>query len=432
MSKNRNKKHILIVNQHGENRGDEAAMRAMIRSLDQKIGNVKFSVVVQFKDTNLTIPFKQDVEILHMVMPLLSAIGLLIYVMNKLIGLRLYFLLSENNKKIIKAYEEAAIVISAPGGPYFGDIYYKHEVIHWFYIMLAVLYKKKLFLYAPSAGPFNIRLMNILRKWMYKKFDVLCVREKISKENLDNLLGKNINVYLTADSALQEKIEPFKRTEYFSDEKHHLSKKYLVAVTGNQYKYPGDKDAAKKREGFTKTLLKCLSHINNLKDCHFIFLPQLYGRAHSDMKYHQFLGRSLPSDASWEVINPEFDSDMHRRIFGMADICIASRYHPQIFATSNGVPGIFICYEHKQFSYLDALGVRDFTFDIRNLEVGAMCAKLDEAVERHDELSALMKRNIVVLQEQARKTSEFAVGLIKRNLKNPTYSAFLDGVNENQ
>lgn len=411
---NNKKKHILIVNQHGENRGDEAAMRAMIRSLDQKIGNVKFSVVVQFKDTNLTIPFKQDVEILHMVMPLLSAIGLLIYVMTKLIGLRPYFLLSENNKKIIKAYEEAALAISAPGGPYFGDIYYKHELVHWFYVWLAHQYKKPLFLYSPSAGPFNIKSLNIVRKYLFKKFDVLCVREKKSKENLDNLLGKNINVHLTADSALQEKIEPFKRTEYFSGEKHHLSKKYLVAVTGNQYKYPGDKDAAKKREGFTKTLLKCLCYINNLKDCHFIFLPQLYGRAHSDVEYHQLLGRSLPSDASWEVINPKLDSDMHRRIFGMADICIASRYHPQIFATSNGVPGIFICYEHKQFSYLESIGLKDFAFDIRFLDEKVMCLKLDYIINNQDTISYLMKKNIGALQDRAQLTTQFVIDLYNR------------------
>ena len=408
------KKRFLIVNQHGENRGDEAAMMAMINGLEKKLGEIKFTIVVQCQDTSLRIPIKNDVKFIHMKMPYIHMLGLFLYSAVMLFRIKLPFLLSSEAKIIIESYKSTHMVISAPGGPYFGDIYYKHELVHWFYIWLAHQYKKPLFLYATSAGPFNIKPLNIVRKYLYRKFDVLCVREKISKENLDNLLGKNINVHLTADSALQEKIEPFKRTEYFSDEKHHLSKKYLVAVTGNQYKYPGDKDAAKKREEFTKTLLKCLCHINNLKDCHFIFLPQLYGRAHSDVQYHQLLGRSLPSDASWEVINPEFDSDMHRRIFGMADICIASRYHPQIFATSNGVPGIFICYEHKQFSYLESIGLKDFAFDIRSLDEKKMCLKLEYIINNQDTISYLMKKNIGALQDRAQLTTQFVIDLYNR------------------
>ena len=144
-----------------------------------------------------------------------------------------------------------------------------------------------------------------------------------------------------------------------------------------------------------------------------MLFPQLYGRAHSDVPYLKQLGSSLSSNISWEIVDPNADSDMQRRLFGMTDLCIASRYHPQIFAASSGVPSICIYYEHKALGFMSSLGLEDFAFDIRNLDPDAMCAKLDEAMERHDELSALMKNNIIEVQKVARKTTKLAVKCLR-------------------
>ena len=94
-------------------------------------------------------------------------------------------------------------------------------------------------------------------------------------------------------------------------------------------------------------MLKCIKHIGSKQDCHFLFFPQLYGQVHSDVPYLEDLGQMLSSNFSWEIVDPNANSDMQRRLFGMTDLCIASRYHPQIFAGCNGVPGICIYYEHQ-------------------------------------------------------------------------------------
>ena len=408
------RKNILVVNQHGENRGDEAAMRAMLNSFERELGEeVKFTVIAQFKDKNLKIYFNQDVDILHMIMPIHHAMGLVLYAIAKFCKLNISFLLNASTKKIIKAYEKSDLVVSAPGGPYFGDIYFKHELVHWFYIWLAWLYKKPLFLYATSAGPFKIKLMNIVRKYLYRKFDILCVREAFSQGHLRRLLGDHTIIHLTADSALQESLEPFERAQYFKNERAFLAKKYLVSVSAIEYKYPGENNIAEHQARYTNTILKCLNHIATKRDCHFMFFPQLYGRVHSDVPYLKKLGRRLHPNLSWEIVDPNADSDMQRRLFGMTDLCIASRYHPQIFAGSNGIPGICIYYEHKALGFMSSLGLKDFAFDIRNLNPDAMCKKLDEAIERHEQLSVLMKTNILEVQKQAIKTTRLAVEFLR-------------------
>jgi colanic acid/amylovoran biosynthesis protein len=401
--------NILVVNQHGENRGDEAAMRAMINSFEKEFMNVKFNIIAQFKDKGLKIEFNQDVNILNMLMPIHHAMGLGLYAVAKFFKIKLAFLLIDKTKDIIEAYRTADMVVSAPGGPYFGDIYYKHELVHWFYIWLSSLYKKPIFLYAPSAGPFNIKLMNIIRKHLYQKFSLICVREEISRKYLQDLLGRDVEVYLTADSALQETLIPYKKKIYFSGKSVYLSEKYIVAVSAIKYKYPGENNVAEKQSHYTQTLLRCLEYIGGKKKCHFLFFPQLYGKVHSDVPYLKQLGQELSAEISWEIVDPDFDSNIQRCLFGMANLCIASRYHPQIFAASSGVPGICIYYEHKALGFMSVLGMKDFAFDIRNLDADAMCSKLDEVMDRHDELSDIIMRNIDEIQKKAKQTTKLTV-----------------------
>ena len=108
------KKHIFIVNQHGENRGDEAAVRAMINGLEKKLGKIKFTIVVQFQDTSLHIPIKKDVKFIHMKMPYIHMIGFFLFSALKLFRIELSFLLSSEAKKIVESYKSTHMVISAP------------------------------------------------------------------------------------------------------------------------------------------------------------------------------------------------------------------------------------------------------------------------------------------------------------------------------
>ncbi len=407
-------KNVLIVNQHGENRGDEAAMRAMLDGLETALGGARYTLIVQFQDTALQLPFREEVTLLHMKMPYSHFLGLVLYAGFRRLGLRLSVLLTADTRRIIRSYEQADMVMSAPGGPYFGDIYYRHEIVHWFYVWLACLYKKPLFLYAPSAGPFRIRWLNAVRRRLFRKFDVLCVREEISRDHLVKLLGGDVCVHVTADSAIQQYIEPGRRADYFTGARAGLADKTLVAVSAIQYRFPGEKDPAAAQARYTEILVQCLQHLAGKADCHFLFIPQLYGAAHSDVPYLEALAGRLPGSASFEIVDQTYDSDMQRRIFGMADLCIASRYHPQIFAATAGVPGICIYYEHKAQGFMSFLGLDDFAFDIRNLDAASMCSKLDEVLGRHDQLVAHINARIGGLRERSAKTSQLAAELVRQ------------------
>lgn len=409
--------HILIVNQHGENRGDEAAMRAMLAAFVEELGDVEFTLLYQFQDRALRLSFRENVRDLPIIIPPLEALGMVIFSATKLTRRGLRRLLGPTTAAIIEAYESADLIVSAPGGPYFGDIYRNHEIVHWFYIWLGALYRKPLFLYATSAGPFETPWLNVVRKRLYPKFDVLCTREDLSAEYIRGLLGSDALVHVTADSALQQTFPPFPRSEFFSSAHDNLSDKFLVAVSLNDYKYPDDSDVDARKRNYDEVMVELLTHIAGRRDCHFLLLPQLYGSAHQDAPYLERMGRNLAPQISWEVVDVGLDSDAQRRIFAMCDLHVASRYHPAIFGNSGLTPGICVYYEHKALGFMQQLGLERFAFDIRSVNATELCGAVDEVLEHREELVATLEERVPEIQSVARRTTQLAVQLLNQRLR---------------
>jgi len=411
----RHSKRVLIVNQHGENRGDEAAMRAMLSALQSRLGDVEFTLLYQFRDRNLRLEFREQVRDLPIIMSPLHGLGLLLYGA----ALRLHLpaprvLLGAVPAEVVDAYESADLVISAPGGPYFGDIYVNHEVVHWFFVWLATVYDKPLALYAPSAGPFETRALNPMRRRLYRKFDLLCIREQISADYVTDLLGGDVRVHVTADAAIQSQVEPDDREAFFAGKHSGLCDRLLVATSLNDYGYPGDADADAKRAEYERVMVALMEHLSRGTGCHFLMLPQLYGAAHSDVPFLEKIGRKLSDEVSWEVVDPGLDSDEQRRVFAMADVHIASRYHPAIFGNTGLTPGVCIYYEHKALGFMEQLGLDRYAFDIRKLDIAALCAAIDHIVANRDDLVEHLRRTLPALRAQSARTTDLVVELLER------------------
>jgi len=407
-------RRFLVVNQHGENRGDEAALRAMIRAIDARYPGSSFVVLAQARGRGLQLSFgAHDVRLESLLLPPAQALGLAAYGALAAIGLRPSFLLTGRARGVIDGYRQADVVITAPGGPYFGDIYAGHELVHWFFVYLARAHGAPVFQYAPSCGPFRRPVLNWLRRRFYGWIDVLVVREEISREHLVSLLGPGVPVHVAADAAIQDRIRPASRAEYFAGARAHLRDRFLVAVTLQRYRFPGDPDPPARQAAYERAVLACLERLAEARQAHFLFVPQLYGSVHSDVPFHRYLGGRLPAGVSWEVVDPDLDSDGQRAVVGMTDFCVASRYHPQIFATTQGVPGLFVWYEHKQLGYLRSLGLEAFAFDIRRPDAAGMLAALDDALARREAIAAAIRERLPVVRRLAATTTDRLEALVE-------------------
>ena len=405
--------HILVVNQHAENRGDEAALRAMLQGFRDRLENPRFTVVIEARDRSLRLDLGDDTTMTNVVMPVLDALRLVLYGAALLLRLRPRFLLTKHTRLIVDAYESADLLVSAPGGPYFGELYRNHEIVHWFLVWLARRYELPAVYYAPSAGPFRNRLFNLGRRRLFRTFDALAVREPVSADHLHELLGRETAVEVTADSALQQSHVAEDRAAFFAD-RPELRDRFLVAVSALKWRWPGEADPDAAQARYDDAVRTCLTHLAAQRPVHLLLFPQLYGAVHSDVPYLRGLAGRLPDDVSWEIVDPTLDSDAQQRLLAMTDFVLASRYHPQVFAVSAGVPGVCIYYEHKALGLMQEVGLDDLAFDIATVKAGDLVAAADRVLANHDELATQLSNAAEQLRRRSSRTTELAVDVLNK------------------
>ena len=407
----RDKPHVLVVNQHGDNRGDEAALLAMCSGIEAELGPTQFTVIHQFNNAAAGPKLRPDAEWITLKLPIGEAIRFLIYLGLRIFGLRPHFVLGSRGLKTIHAYESADVVVSAPGGPYFGDLYIGHEAVHWLYVWIAKLHRVPTMLYATSAGPFQKKWANPFRRYTYRCFERLFVREEISAGHIRQLFtGRRhgVNIEVSVDSALQVAVAPIERRK---------GEDQLIVVSAIHWPYTNDPSPQLRQKEYDSSVIEAIKIFADGRPTHVVFVPQLYGSMHRDTPYLEGLARKLPSDISCEVLSDTKSSNEQRALFAAADWVIAGRYHPAVFAVSAAVPVLCIAYEHKATGVLQAAGVPDAVLSIDDVSVEVVQAKARELLAVRADLSARLEVAQVVLREVASRTSGAVADIVRRSVK---------------
>jgi colanic acid/amylovoran biosynthesis protein len=407
----RDKPHVLVVNQHGDNRGDEAALLAMCSGIEAELGPTQFTVIHQFNNAAAGPMLRPDAQWITLKLPVGEAIRFVVYLALRIFRLRPQFLLGSLGQKTIHAYETADVVVSAPGGPYFGDLYIGHEAVHWLYVWIAKLHRVPAMLYATSAGPFHKKWANPFRRYTYRCFSRLFVREEISAGHIRGLFAgrrHGVNIEVSIDSALQVAIAP--------QERQHADAQ-LIVVSAINWPYPNDPSPQLRQKEYDTAVIEAVKIFAESRPTHVVFVPQLYGSMHRDTPYLEALARLLPANISCEVLSDTKSSNEQRALFAAADWVIAGRYHPAVFAVSAAVPVLCIAYEHKATGVLQAAGVPDAVMSIDEVTVEVVQAKARELLATRADLSARLQVAQVALREVSSRTSGAVAELVRRSMK---------------
>ena len=407
----RDKPHVLVVNQHGDNRGDEAALLAMCSGIEAELGPTQFTVIHQFNNAAAGPMLRPDAQWITLKLPVGEAIRFVAYLALRIFRLKPQFLLGPLGQKTIHAYEIADVVVSAPGGPYFGDLYIGHEAVHWLYVWIAKLHRVPAMLYATSAGPFHKKWANPFRRYTYRCFSRLFVREEISAGHIRGLFAgrrHGVNIEVSIDSALQVAIAP--------QERQHADAQ-LIVVSAIHWPYPNDSSPQLRQKEYDTSVIEAVKIFAESRPTHVVFVPQLYGSTHRDSPYLETLARLLPANISCEVLSDTKSSNEQRALFAAADWVIAGRYHPAVFAVSAAVPVLCIAYEHKATGVLQAAGVPDAVMSIDEVTVEVVQAKARELLATRADLSTRLQVAQVALREVSSRTSGAVAELVRRSMK---------------
>jgi polysaccharide pyruvyl transferase WcaK-like protein len=404
-------RHVLIVNQHGDNRGDEAALDAMLHGIESRLGAVQFTVIHQMRNAASVRTMRPDVELITLRLPVTEAVRLVLFLVFRVLGIKMKFLLGPIGRQTISAYESADVVVSAPGGPYFGDIYINHEFVHWLYVWMAALHHKPSVLYATSAGPFNKKWANPFRRFTYRQFHSVLVREEISAKHIRDLFGsrsKNVAVQVTVDSALQRSVQPIDRN----------TSRSLIVVSAINWAYKGDPNPEQRKKEYDELVAFAAVRLAEGNPCDVLLVPQLHDTLHRDAPYLEKLADVIRRQSNGagilvSVLDENQDMLTQRSYFAAANWVIAGRYHPAVFSISAGVPQLCIAYEHKAIGLLHLAGLHDIVLPIEEASTERVTQIVEHLLSNRTDIAQRSAAAATKLQKLSELTSDAVVTALK-------------------
>lgn len=358
--------NILIVNQPLNNRGDESAHRALIRSIIKYIpeahirclfGNVQVDTLRQFEVDNERVEY----VMIHHRKNLKSSQLLKKGLKHPILWHIHPFVISYLNN-----YRWADAVVCAPGGICMGGFMnWDHE----YELMYAMKLHKPIFYYGRSIGPFwdepaDKKLFKDQAISILKYSSYVSLREAESVRIAKELGIKDI--VETVDTAFLD----YPEVEVPQEIRKRIGNDPYVVFVPNlliwHYFY---KDKATK-EQVVDFWSKIIDVINkHYPDHKLVMLPQTfnYGTYEGD-DIHLFrdIEKAKPS-SNLVVIDDRYSSDIQQTIIRSAKAMFGARYHSVVFAVNNNVPFVAFSYEHKISGLLEELGLQDEMIDIKNL-----------------------------------------------------------------
>lgn len=354
--------NILIINQPGFNRGDESAHKALIRSLINRIPNIKIKVLYTQSDIESIRQFSvSDSRVTYIQEPY----GIIKYAFFQRIGMqkgyKFFWRFHPTFIHFRKIYKWSDHVICAPGGICMGGF---QNWQHLFYLELARFYNKSIVYYGRSFGPFptktkSNRVFKKISLNLLHYFSFLSIRDSKTE-----LLAKKLNIpYIsTVDTAFLD--SPSVKIPY---ELSMLigNKPYMVFVPNYllwHYAYKG----RIKHETIIKFYSRVIDEIfKATPDLNIVMLPQLFCGTeyiYSDVEFFRDIAETK-NDQRIIVIPDCYSSDIQQTIVNKAKYVIGGRYHSIVFAINQCVPCIALSYEHKISGLLETLGKTEWCVD---------------------------------------------------------------------
>lgn len=402
--------NILIIHAHWNNRGDEAALRAMIDALVQKYPDAKINVMLETSEVKQAFRMK-NVSLEPMQYPrkrdlLLESVPLLLS--------RGKWCFTSRSRHFTEMVRRADVVVHAPGGPSIGDIYVKQEMHYLYRLLIVKAMKKPYMFYAPSMGPFRSKkpLRNLLRKKVLSGASVFCLREPVSQKYVREF-SRKLAPTVTLDAAFQYPVDEAVNRDIL--ERYESLNQFLTAhekvigmtITDLAWnpRFSKDKGVADRIRASFSEIMAYLSR----KGYGVLFIPQLFG-SQNDKDYMT----TFCTDNCF-VMEDTYDCYFQQYVIAKLYALIGMRYHSNIFSAKMGSPFISVAYEQKMLGFMKKADLSDYCIPIEALSFETLRTKFERLESHYDDYRERLSEMRPVFAAESAKTTEALLEFMKNH-----------------
>ena len=399
--------NIVIPNAHWNNRGDEAAHRALWGEL-RKL-HPESSVKVLIKDRKSVEQFPDitgfSAEALQFKAPVweiwVAALSRGILGFNSAL------------KRSVRLLASADLIIYPPGGAVISDrFYWSKQMEYLLPFLCARLYGIPMAVASPSMGPFEDRPVRRVRKWLLETPRAFCVREDISRQYLASI-GVKEHVTVSMDLAFLDDVDAKVQEallEKYTELRDFLSSHdKVVGITISDFKW--HVRLGKDPELSERVRVAFIEFIKWLtaRGYGVLLIPQLFGNQ-NDIDY---LGTF--SSLNLFVMDENYDTYFQQFVIGKLHSVVGMRYHSNIFAAKMGTPFIAIPYEEKMQGFLELAGLTDFAVPLADVSEERLCLAFNSLMEQYSAIKqSLLNQREDWRARAARTVAEFQKAITPR------------------
>ncbi len=352
---------ILLVNQPPNNRGDESAHRALVRSLLERVPNCLIKVLyVDKPETCDIMQYKVDhPQVNYVFLHSFMKYGKVGEVALRRKWREHLWNIHPATRQIKHQYDWADVVVCAPGGICMGGF---QDWKHLYFLKWAKHCHKPLAYYGRSFGPFPTET-ELNRKFkeisyeMLHYFSFLSIRDKESEKLADEI---GVQYVSTVDTAFLDC--PCVEVPY--EVRSILRKPYWVFVPNYLLWHYQYKDRFSVEELVDFYCLMIEEVWKQYSDYRVVMLPQTFsnGNMVDDINLFRMIADKI-EDNRIIVVSDCYSSDIQQVIIKDAQFVIGARYHSIVFSINQNTPFIALSYEHKIRGLLETLGKTDCMID---------------------------------------------------------------------
>lgn len=387
--------HIVIVNAHWNNRGDEAAHRALWEELQHIYP--KCRITVMFKDRK-TISWFPELENVNYFSCQFNAASWDIWLTALTLGV-----LGKDRllKKAVQTLRTADLIIYPPGGSVINDrFFWSKQMEYLLPFICARFYRTPMFVAAPSIGPFTKR--RNIRTWLLKTPKVFCVRESISKRYLEHI-GIRKNIHVTMDLAFMNRVDIEDNKRKLADypdmetflQKHEKTIGMTISDFKWHVKHGENRDLKQRLESSFQQMIDYLTD----REFGVLLIPQLFGNQ-NDVT----LLKTFSKNEHVMVMSDEPDAHFQQYIISKLYAVVGMRYHCNIFAAKAGTPFIAVTYEEKMSGFLDMAGLQDYSIPLEEVSKERLLSRFHVMENNYEDLREKLKKDVMSWRDNARKT----------------------------
>ena len=300
---------------------------------------------------------------------------------------------------IFKELRRTKLLISG-GGSLIQDVTSSKSLYYYLMIMgLAKLCGAKVMLYANGIGPVtkarNLRSV----KRVINKVDMITLREKSSRQELEDIIDPKTPVFVTADPvfALEN-----------GDEK-------AVADAILKSGIPDGKDF------FVIAVREWKKNDEKLKEKIADFAERVYekhGLVPMVVAMQDVFDKGISEEIAnlikvpCGVLEPGLSPKVILGVVGKAKLVLGMRLHTLIYAAKNCVPAIALDYDPKVNAVVDTLE-HSFVMEVEDIDVEKLVSFADEIMENHEQLRQVLCEKSSQYRVLADKNTEMAIDLLK-------------------